>query len=326
VDVRRFPAWPTRPDYYLSPELYGQIGRNDWDLVHVQGCQTAVAPMAMLAAGRARVPYLLTFHDRAILPLSRLRASLAPLRERMLRRLIARADRLVALTPSDAHGWSSRLRLPPERFVVIPNGGGLPPSSPGIEREPALIASVGRFNRHKGQHWVIAALPHVATHRPDAHLLLIGGNPKDNYDAELRRLADHLGVSDRVEIEAITLHEGQRLADELARIHVVVSMSEYEHYPLAVLDAVRAGCRAVVARSPGLSELVDQGIARGVELTSAPEELAAAIIEELDKPPPATPPPATPPPLLLTWDDCADRLLQVYEDVVAHRARTTRTR
>jgi glycosyltransferase involved in cell wall biosynthesis len=92
-------------------------------------------------------------------------------------------------------------------------------------------------------------------------------------------------------------------------------MSEFEAQGIAVLEALAAGCRAVVARSPGLAELADGRLARGVPLDCRPEELAAIIVEELNKP-------ALEPSPLPTWDECADRLLQVYEDVVRQRATT----
>jgi hypothetical protein len=60
-----------------------------------------------------------------------------------------------------------------------------------------------------------------------------------------------------------------------------------------------------------LIELVEDGHARGVPLTTSPEEVAAAVLEELDKRPVRGPPP------LPTWDECADKLANLYETVAA---------
>jgi glycosyltransferase involved in cell wall biosynthesis len=141
-------------------------------------------------------------------------------------------------------------------------------------------------------------------------LRILGSGP---YEAKLRRLSAELGVTERVQIEAIPVHDRQRMAGEFARVRVVVSMSEFEAHGIAVLEALGAGCRAVVAEAPGLSDLIDEGLARGIALDSSPKELASAILEELDQLPPAEPP------ALPTWDNCADRLLQVYENVVRTR-------
>src|SRR5579859_5854363 len=62
VQVVRVPAWPRHRDYYFAPEIYKIVSRGDWDLVHVQSYHTFVAPLAMLAAHRRNVPYVVTFH------------------------------------------------------------------------------------------------------------------------------------------------------------------------------------------------------------------------------------------------------------------------
>ena len=62
IKIRRVRAWPTQRDYYFAPDVYRLIRRGDWDIVHIQSYHTLVAPLAMLAARRARIPYVLTFH------------------------------------------------------------------------------------------------------------------------------------------------------------------------------------------------------------------------------------------------------------------------
>ena len=93
------------------------------------------------------------------------------------------------------------------------------------------------------------------------------------------------------------------MASELSRVKVVVSMSEFETQPIAVLEARALGCWLVVADTPGLSALAADGLARAVPFESAPEELASIVIEELARPGMAEPV------KLPTWDDCADALL-----------------
>jgi glycosyltransferase involved in cell wall biosynthesis len=311
VEIARFSAWPSRRDYYFSPGIYKRIVGGDWDLLHVQGFQTLVAPTAMLAAVRAGLPYVVTFHTGG--HSSRFRKALVPVQDRVLQPFLARADRLIALTANQAKSRAEQLQLPDEQFVVIPNGSDLPsPSSATVEREPGLLASIGRLERYKGHHRVIAAMPFVASRRPDARLWIAGAGP---YEAELRRLIDDLDISNRVEIREIPVRERARMADELARVQVVVSMSEFESHGIAVLEALGAGCRGVVAIAPGLSELIEGGLARGVPLDSTPEALAAVLLQELGRTQAAVPP------RLPTWDDCARALWSLYEDVVVRRRR-----
>jgi glycogen synthase len=309
-DVRRVRAWPSGRDYYFAPLLYRAISESSSNVVHIQSYQTLVAPLAMHAALRARLPYLVTFHAGG--HSSPLRRRLRPLQLAAIRPLLARADRLIALASFEVEEYELRLRLARERFAVIPNGSDLPASDTvsSLPRERALLASVGRLERYKGHHRVLRALPHVIESRPDAHLRIIGSGP---YEGALRDLADTLGLTNRVEILAIPPEEREWMASELARITLMVSLSEFETQPLAALEALSAGCRLLVAETPGLRSLADDGFARAIELDRPSTDIAAAILEELDRPP------ISHPPMLPTWDDCASSLIELYESVVAPR-------
>ena len=308
VAVRRVRAWPKERDYYFAPGVYREIAGADWDLVHVQGYHTFVAPLAMFAAARTGLPYLVTFHAGG--HSSRLRHSIRPLQMALLEPLLSRADRLVALTRTEVEEYSRRLRVPRDRLVLIPNGSDLPRDAARSRASSngALVASVGRLERYKGHQRVLAAFPHVLRRRPDARLWIAGQGP---YEDELERLAAELGVAGRVEIRAVPAEDRAGMAKELARAKVVLLLSEFETQPMAALEALALGCRLIVAESPGLTELVEDGHARGVPLTTSPEEVAAVVLEELDKRPVRGPPP------LPTWDECADKLANLYETVAA---------
>jgi len=309
VEIARLRAWPRSGDLYFSPGIFARIAQGEWDVLHVQGAQTLVAPTAMLAAARVGLPYVVTFHTGG--HSSGLRQALVPMQEAVLRPLLNRAERLIELTATQARERAQRLRLPSERFVVIPNGSDLPrPSANAVVGQPGLLGSIGRLERYKGHDRVIAAMPFVIKRRPDARLWIAGSGP---YEPVLRRLIDDLGLGDRVEIESVPVRKRARMADRLARVHVIVSMSEYESHGIAVLEALGAGCRGVVAEAPGLSDLVEQQLARGVPLDSTPEALAGVLLEELEKPRVENPP------RLPTWDDCARDLATLYEDVFRSR-------
>ena len=63
VRVIRRRSWRRDGEEYFSPGLVRVIRRGGWDLIHVQGSQTTVPTIAMLAARSARIPYVLTFHS-----------------------------------------------------------------------------------------------------------------------------------------------------------------------------------------------------------------------------------------------------------------------
>jgi glycosyltransferase involved in cell wall biosynthesis len=305
VQVRRTPAWPARGDYYLAPGVYRTMLGGRWDVAHCQGYHTLVAPLAMLAAHRAGLPYVVTFHSGG--HSSRLRTALRPAQRALLRPLLARAARLIGVSEFEAAFFRTHLRLPAERFVVIPNGAAAAPTpapAPPDAAEP-LIVSVGRLERYKGHHRVIAALPAVLDRCPGARLRIVGAGP---YQSELCRLARRLGVDDRVEIGATPPGDRQGMATLLARAALVTLLSEYEAHPLAVMEALALRRPVLVADSSGLRELAERGLVRAIPLRSSAAEVAAAVLEQLRAP---LAPPAV---SLPTWEECAAALVEVYQD------------
>jgi glycosyltransferase involved in cell wall biosynthesis len=308
VIIERVRAWPAQRDYYFAPGLWRIIRRGGWDLVHCQSYHTLVAPLAMLAAQRARLPYVVTFHGGG--HSSRLRNALRSVQWAMLRPLLARAARLVAIARFEIALYGQRLRLPAERFVLIPNGADLPTisESSAAPTDERLIVSIGRLEQYKGHQRLIAALPHVLQRCPDVRLRIVGSGP---YEAELRRLADQLGVADRVEIGGIPPTERHAMAETIAGAALVTLLSDYETHPIAALEALSLGRPVLVTDTSGLGELASRGWARAIPLKSAPAEVADAILDQLRQPliPPAI--------QLPSWDDCAAELLALYGSLIA---------
>lgn len=308
VQIWRVRAWPGNRDYYFAPDVYRIIRQGHWDILHVQSYHTFVAPLAMLGAWRANIPYVVTFHGGG--HSSRLRNLLRGPQRAMLRPLLARAERLIAVAKFEIEFFGKELRIPQEKFVLIPNGCDLhvtPSSGPPAERYGTLIASVGRLERYKGHQRIIAALPYIIQQQPDVHLWIAGEGP---YEANLLRLASRLGVTDRVEIRAIPAAEREAMASELSKAALFVLLSEYETLPIAALEALAVGCPILVADTSGLSEMANQGLARAIPLASSPEQVAAAVLEQLHQR-------HVPINLNLpTWDDCVVDLLALYQSVI----------
>jgi glycosyltransferase involved in cell wall biosynthesis len=307
VNIRRVRAWPKNRDYYLAPEVEHVIRHGAWDVIHVQSYHTLVAPLAMWAARQARLPYVVTFHGGG--HSSRMRNALRGTQWALLRPLLARAARLIAVAEFEIEVWGKRLRLPADRFVLIPNGSDLPArSSPPLVRGHArpLIASVGRLEKYKGHHRLLNALPAILERRPDVQLWVAGAGP---YESDLKRLARELHVADHVDIHAVPPLERAKMAAALAQTDLVVLLSEYETHPVAVLEAVALRRPVLVAATSGLQELADKGWVRSIPLNSSPQQIAAAVLEQLERP--LIPPPITPP----SWDECASQLIEVYHEV-----------
>jgi glycosyltransferase involved in cell wall biosynthesis len=306
VKIYRVRAWPARGDLYLAPDIYRMIHSQKWDLVHVQSYHTLVAPLAMAAALQAGLPYVVTFHGGG--HSSRFRNALRRGQHFTLRPLLKRAERLVAVAEFEIAYFASRLGISEDKFVLIPNGADLPsvPDAPLSGKNGTTIASVGRLERYKGHHRILAALPHILRRRPDTRLWIAGTGP---YAGELRRQAEQLGVVEQVEIRAVPPGERERMARELSQVDLVVLLSEYETHPIAVIEALSLGRPVLVADTSGLGELSRKGWARAVPLNSSPEQVAEAVLLQLEQP-------LVPAELdLFTWEDCASQLLGLYRSI-----------
>ena len=180
VRVKRVRAWPARRDYYFAPGIYKYIQECTWDLVHIQSYHTLVAPLAMLAARRAKLPYILTFHGGG--HSFRLRNAARGSQLTLLRPLLAHAERLVILAHFEETYYTEKLHLPAERFALIPNGADLPRSVNKLTQkyDGTLIASVGRLERYKGHQRIIAALPAILKVKPDVQLWVAGRGPYES--------------------------------------------------------------------------------------------------------------------------------------------------
>jgi glycosyltransferase involved in cell wall biosynthesis len=310
IQVLRVRAWPQNHDYFFAPALYAIIRHGDWDIVHCQGYHTLVAPLAMLAAWRAGIPYVVTFHSGG--HSSRLRTALRPLQQWALRPLLQRARKLIGVSDWEADFFQTRLQLPPAQFTVIPNGSQLPPLDECLAptAEPTIL-SIGRLERYKGHQTVIAALAHVAEQIPNIRLRIIGAGP---YEQELRRLCAAHGVAERVEIGLIAGADRQAMANAITGAALCVLLSNYESQGMAVMEALALGRPVLVADSSSLQELANRGLVRALPLTSHVRTVAEAMVEQLRRPHVASPVD------LPTWERCYTDLLQLYTTVVEEAA------
>lgn len=302
ITVLRVPAWPSNRDYYLAPRIASVVGyRGTWDLVHCQGVHTPVPVLAMLAAARARTPYVVTFHTGGhTLPH---RNALRSLQWRVIGPLLRKAASLVAVSRFEADSLSAQAHLDGKLVTIIPNGGTMPPPAPGTRPVPGRIVSSGRLERYKGHHRVIEALPHVIRGNPDAHLVILGGG---SYEAELRNFAERHGVADRVTIRQLPPSEREAMATAIAEASVVAALSDYESQGIAVLESLSLGRPVVGCAVAAIGELVAEGLVQGVAPEASPAAIARQLLKVMSAPAP------TALPQLPTWDTSAEELRHVY--------------
>jgi glycosyltransferase involved in cell wall biosynthesis len=177
MQIVRVKAWPERSDLHFSPGICADILKGRWEIIHIQGYHTCVAPLGMIGALCRSIPFVITFHSGG--HSSGFRRRLRRVQHLLLRPLVARAARLIAVSNFEADYFSRQMRLDRKRFSVVPNGAQLPVADAhaGKSESSCLIVSVGRLERYKGHHRVIAALPHLLERIPQAHVRVAGEGP-----------------------------------------------------------------------------------------------------------------------------------------------------
>ncbi|HEY2237902.1 MAG TPA: glycosyltransferase family 4 protein [Streptosporangiaceae bacterium] len=306
--VHRVRAYPRHRDYYVAPGLGRVIREGDFDLVHCQGIHTAVPVLAMRAARRAGLPYLVTLHTGG--HSSGLRNRLRTVQWRALGPWLRGAAAVVAVSRSERRLFEDTSRIESARIRVISNGGDLstpPPPTDGAT-VPHQIVSSGRLERYKGHHRAIEALPLVRRSFPDATLRILGAGP---YERALRQRVRTLGLDQAIRIDYIEPGQRGAMAAALGGAGVFAALSDYEGHPVAVMEALTLGVPVVGLRTPGLVDLAEDGLIEGLAADAGPDAVAGALVAALRAPRPG-PRVGAPPVSLPSWDECADALAGLY--------------
>lgn len=150
------------------------------------------------------------------------------------------------------------LGFPPAKVSAISNGIVLTPFVAAqnlafASREPGLVMTA-RFARQKDHTTLlraVALLKDRGLHPP----VWLAGAGKERYRVEAQRLAKTLGVDEQVHF----LGAHRDVPGLLMRHQIFVLSSHYEGMPLALVEAMAAGCAVVGSAVPGIRELIDDG-------------------------------------------------------------------
>jgi len=192
------------------------------------------------------------------------------------RRVFKRADAVVAQMPSIAKELEdNRVRTD---VRVIPTGVDTSRFRPGLDgtaiRERYGIAGkkvmihVGRLSPEKR----IDVLIRAAAELDDDTVIMIVG--KGALDADLKSLAEELGVNDRIIFTGFVSDE--ELPSHYAAADAAVSSSIYEAQCLAIMDAMACGLPAVCPVGRAFVDFIRDGV-NGFTYDATPEGCAAAI-------------------------------------------------
>lgn len=196
----------------------------------------------------------------------------------MGRPLLQAADRVIAVSAASADfvkrlsGREARVLY---RGVELPHGLSANPPATG---EPVLCC-VGRLITSKGIADLFHAVAQLDREGTRVRVRLVGDGPDRG---EFERLAERLGIADRVTFLGSTEH--LVALEEMARATVMVNPSWTEGLPTTVLEAAALGCAVVATDVGGTSEIVTDGESGWVVPERRPDLLAAALRAALNDP------------------------------------------
>ena len=217
------------------------------------------------------VPYCVTAHAREIRDPKALGKRLS-LRLRCMMLVLRDARKVLAVSRY------TRRRLidagiPACSVVVIPNGVDVQRFSVSRDRtalraswqlsDAKVILTVGRLVKRKGHDVVIRAMPYILDQVPQAVYLVGGTGPEEEC---LRRLAEGVGVSDKVRFLGHVLYEDLPSLYQLADVFLMPcreivegNLIDAEGFGIVLLEAAACGCSVIAGRSGGVEDAVVDG-------------------------------------------------------------------
>jgi len=240
--------------------------------------------------------------------------------------------RVICCSQFMANEVSSYFKTPLDKIDVIPNGVKVDRFArwDGIDLSrfrsmyalpgEKIVFSVGRIVQEKGLHLLVEAAPRVLAENPAAKFVIAGTG--DLLDA-LRHRAWELGIGDKV------LFTGFISDDDRDRLYKVAACavfpSLYEPFGIVALEAMAAKVPVVVSVVGGLQEVVKHAETGITVYPDNVESLAWGINHTLTRPDWATQRAENAYKVVseeYNWQRIAQRTIQVYERIVAERAKT----
>jgi len=171
----------------------------------------------------------------------------------------------------------------PERISIAPMGVDpgrferTKPYRPWTGDGPFRIFSCGRINRQKRQPDLIAAVAALRNHGIPAELDIAGSEDPvgSGHFGELEELIDELGLRDVVRLLGAVSEEAIRASLEEAHVFALVSVAEA--LGVATMEAMAMQVPVVVARTGGVTELVQNQRQGLVVEPERPEHVADAL-------------------------------------------------
>jgi glycosyltransferase involved in cell wall biosynthesis len=205
--------------------------------------------------------------------------------------VIPRVTRIAAISACVADALIDGHRGAGAKTVMIHNGVdtlNFQPAKTDLEvREelqvPAdapVIGTIGQLVPWKRQDVFLEVAAHILAHERDARFLVVGADmfgEHPDYVAQLRDLAESLGLGDRVIFTGFR----EDIASVMSTLDVLVHTAKNEPLGRVVLEAMSLGVSCVAVDSCGPSEIITDGDTGILVPKADPRQMAARVVDLL---------------------------------------------
>ena len=247
VIVLRHLAVPIRPlqDLRALGEIQAALRKTVPDVLTTHSSKAGI--LGRLAGRALGIPVVFTAHGWAFTPgIPSLHAAVYRRIERLAGPL---SSRIITVSEFDRRLALEARIAPVDRVVTVHNGIPDAPielrADPG--RTPLRMAMVARFEPQKDHPTLFQALAGLT--QQSWQLDLIGNGPLMH---DMEALASRLGIGDRVHF----LGQRMDVAEILAQAQISLLVTNWEGFPLSILESMRAGLPVVASAVGGIDEAV----------------------------------------------------------------------
>ena len=259
-------------------QLFKYIKEKNFDIVHLNLLGADI--LGGIAAILAGCPFLSTQHNTRSWRYSRkVRKQAAKF---LHRGVMYFAHAIIAPTLSVRNYLSETTRIPVDKIKVIYHGIDLKKFSPRLRKIGTYlrIGSVGRFERRKGQIYIIESLPRVLSELKNAKIEVWFAG-EGIYEHEVRKRAIELGVIKHVRFLGTLKDIPAYLAKILILAHAA---TEGEAFCYAALEGLATGKAVIITNTDGIPEFIKDHYNGILVPIHSSEALADAIIEVTKNP------------------------------------------
>lgn len=172
--------------------------------------------------------------------------------------LAPRAEAVRTLGKVNLPDIEEQFGLPAERVAVIYDG--VPDAvldAPPTAKERGLIVTASRLIESKRVDDVLRAFASVRHEGSDVRLEVLGSGPQG---AALKELAASLRIGDVVTFRGMVPYAEVIATMRRAEVFMMMSDKSSERLPNVVKEALTASCAVVASFTPGMDELIEQGV------------------------------------------------------------------